>query len=365
MIRRLASAALAILILSACDGGSKPAVAPAPAGKAVTTLPTHYKATPSKVLNAVRKRGYVACGVNPGLPGFAYPDFRGTWRGFDVDICRAVAAAVLGDANKVRFTAITGPDRFGALQKGEIDILSRNTSWSFSRDAGLGLDFAATTYFDGQGFLAPKSLGLTSAEELSGARICVQAGTASQDNLADFFRARGLNYKPVLVGSEAEARRLYENDGCDVFTADISALAGSRSVLNNPGAHAILPDVISKEPLGPVVRQNDPVWADIVRWTVYATILGEELGLTSKTVVQARETASDPQTRRLLGVDGDYGALLGLQRDWAFQVIRQVGAYHEIFRRDVGSDSPLKLDRGLNALWNAPRPGLLYAPPFR
>jgi general L-amino acid transport system substrate-binding protein len=365
MIRRLASAALAILILSACDGGSKPAVAPAPPGNAVTTLPTHYKATPSKVLNAVRKRGYVACGVNPGLPGFAYPDFRGTWRGFDIDICRAVAAAVLGDANKVRFTAITGPDRFGALQKGEIDILSRNTSWSFSRDAGLGLDFAATTYFDGQGFLAPKSLGLTSAEELSGARICVQAGTASQDNLADFFRARGLTYKPVLVGSEAEARRLYENDGCDVFTADISALAGSRSVLHNPGAHAILPDVISKEPLGPVVRQNDPVWADIVRWTVYATILGEELGLTSKTVVQARETALDPQTRRLLGVDGDYGALLGLRRDWAFQVIRQVGAYHEIFRRDVGSDSPLKLDRGLNALWNAPRPGLLYAPPFR
>ncbi|HEX2816603.1 MAG TPA: transporter substrate-binding domain-containing protein, partial [Phenylobacterium sp.] len=238
-------------------------------------------------------------------------------------------------------------------------------SWSFSRDAGLGLDFAATTYFDGQGFLAPKALGLTSAEELSGARICVQSGTASQDNLADFFRARGLSYKPVVVASEAEARRLYENDGCDVFTADISALAGSRSVLNNPGAHVILPDVISKEPLGPVVRQNDPVWADIVRWTVYATILGEELGLTSKTVVQARETASDPQTRRLLGVDGDYGALLGLQKDWAFQVIRQVGAYHEIFRRNVGGDSALKLDRGLNALWNAPKPGLLYAPPFR
>ena len=365
MIRRLAAAGLAILTLSACNGGSKPAATPTPVVKDTAAQAMRFKSTPSKVLTAVKKRGYVSCGVNPGLPGFAYPDFRGVWRGFDVDFCRAVAAAVFGDAAKVRFVPISGEDRFSALQRGEIDLLSRNTSWSFSRDAGLALDFPATTYFDGQGFLAPKALGLTSAQELSGARICVQAGTASQDNLADFFRARGLSYKPVVVASEAEARRLYENDGCDVFSADISALAGSRSVLNNPGAHVILPDVISKEPLGPVVRQNDPVWADIVRWTVYVTILGEELGLTSKTVTQARETASDPQTRRLLGVDGDYGALLGLNRDWAYQVIRQVGAYHEIFRRDIGSDSALKLDRGLNALWNAPKPGLLYAPPFR
>ncbi|MDB5426699.1 MAG: lysine-arginine-ornithine-binding periplasmic protein [Phenylobacterium sp.] len=365
MIRRLAAAAFLILGLAGCGGGSNPPPAPTPAGKAPAPISTRYKATPSKVLNAVRKRGYLACGVNPGLPGFAYPDVRGVWRGFDVDFCRAVAAAVLGDANKVRFTPISALDRFSALQKGQIDLLSRNTSWSFSRDAGLGLDFAAITYFDGQGFLAPKALGLTSAQELSGARICVQAGTVTVDNLADFFRARGLTYKPVVVASEAEARRLYENDGCDVFTADISALAGSRSVLNNPGAHVILPDVISKEPLGPVVRQNDPVWADIVRWTVYATVLGEELGLTSKTVAQARETASDPQTRRLLGVEGDYGAMLGLPRDWAYQVIRQVGAYHEIFDRDVGARSPLKLDRGLNALWSAPKPGLLYAPPMR
>jgi general L-amino acid transport system substrate-binding protein len=221
------------------------------------------------------------------------------------------------------------------------------------------------TYYDGQGFLAPKALGLASAQELSGARICVQAGTASQDNLADYFSARGLNFRAVVAANEAEARRLYQAGACDVFTADVSALAGSRSVLDNPGAHVILPDVISKEPLGPVVRQDDPVWADIVRWTVYATILGEELGLSSKTVAEARETASDPQTRRLLGVEGDYGALLGLPKDWAYQVIRQVGAYHEIFRRDVGADSPLKLDRGLNALWSAPKPGLLYAPPLR
>lgn len=367
MIRRLATAGFATLILmtglSACDQGSRPAQAPTP--KAAATFTIRYKATPSKVLNAVRKRGYVACGVNPGLPGFALPDYRGAWRGFDVDVCRAVAAAVLGDANKVRFTPIGGPDRFGALQKGEIDILSRNTSWSYSRDAGLGLDYAATTYFDGQGFLAPKALGLTSAQELSGARICVQAGAASQGNLADWSRAHGVPYKPVVVASEAEARRLYENDGCDVFTADVSALAGSRSVLSNPGAHVILPDVISKEPLGPVVRQNDPVWADIVRWTVYATILGEELGLSSRTVDQARRAAADPQVRRLLGVDENYGALLGLNRDWAYQVIRQVGAYQEVFDRNVGADSPLKLDRGMNALWNGPKPGLLYAPPFR
>lgn len=367
MIRQMAVTGLAILILGftlgACDGGSRPASTPTP--KASATFTPHYHATPSKVLAAVRKRGYVTCGVNPGLPGFAFPDYRGQWRGFDVDFCRAVAAAVLGDASKVRFTAIGGPDRFGALQRGEIDILSRNTSWSFSRDAGLGLDFAATTYFDGQGFLAPKALGLASAQELAGARICVQAGTASQDNVADYFRARHLNYKLVVVASESEARRLYETEGCDVFTADISALAGSRSVLNNPAAHVILPDVISKEPLGPVVRQNDAVWADIVRWSVYATVLGEELNLSSKSVGEARKSSSDPQVRRLLGSDEDYGVLLGLNRDWAFQVIRQVGAYQEIFDRNLGSQSPLKLDRGLNALWNAPKPGLLYAPPFR
>jgi general L-amino acid transport system substrate-binding protein len=362
-MKRLAAAAMLVLGLCACGGGSKPApVAPEKAPVAVTV---GYKATHSPTLEAIRKRGYLACGVHPGLPGFAYPDVHGVWRGFDVDICRAVAAAVLGDANKVRFRAITAQDRFTALQRGTIDLLSRNTSWTLARDAGLGLDFAAITYFDGQGFLAPKSLGLASAEELSGARICVQAGTASEGNLADYFHARGITYKPVIAASEAEARRLYENDGCDVFTADISALAGSRSVLNNPGAHVILPDVISKEPLGPVVRQDDPAWTDIVRWTINAAILGEELGLTSKTVEQARETASDPQTRRLLGLEGDYGAMLGLKPDWAFQVIRQVGAYHEIFRRDVGADSALKLDRGLNALWSAPKPGLLYAPPLR
>lgn len=367
MIRRWAVAAMICfaLGLAACDRSGPPPAEPPTPGRAPTVTSLTYKATPSPTLEAVRKRGYLICGVHPGLPGFAYPDVSGAWRGFDVDICRAVAVATLGDAAKVRFTPITAEDRFSALQKGRIDLLSRNTSWSFARDAGLGLDFAAVTYYDGQGFLAPKALGLSSAEELSGARICVQAGTASQGNLDDFFQARGLSYKPIVVGSEAEARRVYEGGGCDVFTADISALAGSRSALNSPGAHVILPDVISKEPLGPVVRQGDAAWTDIVRWTVYAMILAEESGLTSKTVEQARDTAVDPQARRLLGMENDYGSMLGLKKDWSYQIIRQVGAYHEVFRRDVGEDSPLKLDRGLNALWNAPKPGLLYAPPLR
>jgi general L-amino acid transport system substrate-binding protein len=366
MIRRLMAVAAMTALLAGC-GAPKPQPAPAPeAPKAKPTAANPgYKPARSPTLAAVRKRGYLLCGVHPGLPGFALPDVRGEWRGFDVDACRAVAAATLGDAGKVRFVVIDSQDRFGPLQKGAIDILSRNTSATFAREAGLGVIFPAITYYDGQGFLVQKSLGLNSAAELSGARICVQSGTASAGNLADWFRVRGIRYKPVMAASEEEARGLYENGGCDAFTADVSALAAARSILRNPTAHVILPDVISKEPLGPAVRESDPVWADIVRWSLYATLLAEEQGLTSRTVEQARETATDPETRRLLGLDGDLGALLGLKSDWAFQVIRQVGAYHEIFRRDLGEDSALRLDRGLNALWNAPRPGLMYAPPIR
>lgn len=367
MFRRLSAIVVLAVALAGC-GGPKPAdqaPPPAPEPKMAAAQPGGYKPASSPTLAAVRKRGYLTCGVHPGLPGFALPDPRGQWRGFDVDVCRAVAAATLGDAAKVRFVVIDSQDRFSPLQRGRIDILSRNTSETFARSAGLGVTFPVTTYYDGQGFLVPKALGLTSARELGGARICVQGATASSGNLEDYFRVRGMSFRPVMAKSEEEARKVYENEGCDAFTADISALAASRSLLNNPGAHVILPDVISKEPLGPVVRQSDPVWAEIVRWTVYATVLGEELGLTSRTVEQARETATDPETRRLLGVEGDLGALLGLREDWAFQVIRQVGAYHEIFRRDLGGDSALKLDRGLNALWSAPAPGLMYAPPMR
>lgn len=369
MIRRLVAIAATMAFLSACSGQQPEAKAPAKAADVeapkAPVAAGRYTPARSATLEAVRKRGYVACGVHPGLPGFALRDARGEWRGFDVDICRAVAAATLGDASKVRFTVIDAQDRFGALQRGQLDILSRNTSQTFARDAGLGIAFPVITYYDGQGFLARRAINLTSAEELSGARVCVQEGTASAGNLADYFRVRGMNYRPVMARSEEQARALYESESCDVFTADISALAASRSLLSNPNAHVILPDVISKEPLGPVVRRDDPVWTEIVRWTFYATLLGEELGLSARTVEQARETATDPETRRLLGVEGDLGALLGLKADWAFQVILQVGAYHEIFRRDLGQDSALRLDRGLNALWSSPAPGLMYAPPMR
>jgi general L-amino acid transport system substrate-binding protein len=354
------------LALAACGKSEGPEAPTAPVdGKPGATAKLVYKARPSPTLAAIRKRGWLSCGVNPGLAGFAYPDNGGTWRGFDVDICRAVAAAVLGDARAVRFTAVSAEGRFAALTSGKVDMLSRNTSWTFARDVGLGVEFPVVTYYDGQGFLAPKALALVSASELSGARICVQAGTASQANLADYFRLRGLNYREVLVQTDAEAREKYQNDGCDAFTADVSALASSRSVMNSLGANVILPEVISKEPLGPVVRKSDPTWTDMVRWTVYALMEAEELKIRSANVGTMRETSQDPRVRRLLGAEGGFGSMLGLKDDWAFQAIRQVGAYDEVFRRNVGDGSALKLERGLNALWNAPQPGLHYPPPVR
>lgn len=371
MNRRLWAMATLSAVASAALAACRPAPeAPPPETPEVKAAPAAemaYKAAVSPTLQTVRKRDYLVCGVHPGLPGFALRDVQGVWRGLDVDICRAVAAATLGDAGKARFVPLTTEARFGALQEGRVDLLVRNTSWTFARDAALKSEFAAVTYYDGQGFMVPRALGLGSAEELSGARICVMAGSANEQNMTDFFRVRGLAVTPVVVANEDDARRRYEaqGEGCDAISTDISALAAQRSQMNNPGGHVILPNVISKEPLGAVVRQGDPAWTDIVRWTVFATLLAEELGLNARTVEQARETAVDPETRRLLGVEGDYGPLLGLSKDWAFQVIRQVGAYHEIFRRDVGADSPLKLDRGLNALWNAPQPGLMYAPPMR
>lgn len=362
---RAASVVGACALFGAC--GNAPPTAEEQAVKALakSSTPEQYKPATSPTLAAIRQRGRLVCGVNPGLPGFAFPDARGEWRGFDVDICRAIAAATLGDASKVTFVKIAGSDRFSALQRGEIDILSRNTSQTFARDAGLGLSFPVVTYYDGQGFLAPKALGVNSAEELSGARICIGYATVSAENLRDYFAVRGMRLKAVPARTEPDARRMYETDECDVYSGDVSALAASRSLLSNPQAHVILPDIISREPLGPVVRREDPVWADIVRWTVYALVLGEELGLSSKTVEQARGASTDPEVRRLLGVEGDLGPLLGLEKDWAYQAIRQVGSYQEIFRRDLGEDSALKLDRGLNALWNAEKPGLMYAPPIR
>lgn len=356
----------AALLLAACgEAKTPPPSAPPPKIDAPPAKAAAFAPKASPTLAAVRARGWVSCGVNPGLAGFAFADDRGTWRGFDVDICRAIAAAALGDAKAVRFTPVSGEDRFAILRGGAIDVLSRNTSWTLSRDAGEGVDFAAITYFDGQGFLVPKALALTSADELNGARICVQAGTASEVNLADYFKARGLKYTPVVTRTDAEARAKYQGDGCDAYTADVSALASSRSVMNSPNAHVILPTVISKEPLAPVVRQDDPVWTDIVRWTVYSLILAEELGVTSKTAPELVKTSADPRIRRLLGAETDFGAPMGLKRDFAYQAIVQVGAYDEVFERNVGSGSALKLARGHNALWNAVQPGLLYAPPIR
>ena len=365
MCKRLAAAVGLMFALAGCGQDRQKAPTPvAPAAKVAGPAPA-YKAKPSPTLLAIKARGYLRCGVHPGLSGFAFRDDKGTWRGFDVDICRAVAAATLGDAKAVRYSAITAQDRFSALQAGEVDILSRNTSWTLTRDAGLGLDFPAITYYDGQGFMVPKALSLSSADELTGARICVQAGTASEANLADYFRARGLKYTPVVVASEADARNVYQAETCDAFTADVAALASARSVMNNPGAHVILPTVISKEPIGPVVRQDDSAWTDIVRWTVYALVLAEEYGVDSKTAPEAFNTSADVRVRRLLGAQDSLGPMLGLSDDWAYKAIVQVGAYDEIFARNVGPDSALRLDRGHNALWNATKPGLLYAPPIR
>jgi general L-amino acid transport system substrate-binding protein len=339
-------------------------------GDAQTEAPAEavLKAEPTgagPTLKRVKARGRLNCGVHPGLAGFAQRDNRGRWRGFDADFCRATAAAVLGDADAVRFVPLDINERFEALKTGRVDVLWRNTSINLSRDAGEGLDFPGVNYFDGQGFLVRRSLNLTSATELVEARVCVQENSTSQLNVADFFRSRGVAYQPVVTADEAQARAAYAREECDAFTADISALAAARSTMNNPADHAILPEVISKEPLGPVVRQGDPQWADVVRWVLYATIQAEELGVTSRNAEALARETQNPEIRRLLGVERGHGAVLGLDDRWARRIVDEVGNYGEIFERNIGPGSPLGLERGLNAQWNADEPGLLYAPPFR
>lgn len=343
--------------LAAC-GQRKPAPEP-PAEPPLAVAP----AAPSKTLKAIKARGTLRCGVNPELPGFAFRDNSGRWRGFNVDFCRALAAAVLGAPDKVAFAPLGNEERIAALRTGRVDVLWRNTSWTFSRDVGDQLDMAAISYFDGQGFLVRRSLNLTSAVELNTAKICVQGNATSAQNLNDYFRARGIAYTAVVFDSEAQTRAAYQAERCDAMTADISALAAARSVLNSPGEHVILADAISKEPLGPLVRQDDPAWTDIVRWTLYALILAEEHGVTRANLDEMK-TGADPEARRLLG-EGGVGRMLGLDADWAARAIAAGGNYGEIFDREIGGGSALKLDRGLNALWNAPKPGLLYAPPMR
>ena len=316
-------------------------------------------------LDDVRKRGHLTCGINTGLVGFAAPDDKGVWKGFDVDVCRAVAAAVFGDAGKLKYKNLTGKTRFTALRSGEIDMLSRNTTWTFSRDVDLQLTFVGVNYYDGQGFMAPKKLGVKSAKDLAGASVCIQTGTTTELNLADFFRANDMKYEPVPIETNTEARTNYLAGRCDVYTTDRSGLAATRAATDNPDAHVVLPEIISKEPLGPLVRHGDDQWADIVRWSLNAMIAAEEMGVNSKNVKQlGSKENKNKEVNRLLGVEELQGReRLGLAKDWAVNVIAQVGNYGESFEAHLGKKTPIGLARGLNAQWTDG--GLLYAPPFR
>ncbi|MDB5452240.1 MAG: hypothetical protein JWO33_818 [Caulobacteraceae bacterium] len=318
--------------------------------------------TPGATLKAVRARGRLNCGVHKG-PGFAEQDAKGAWRGFDVDVCRAIAAAVLGDAGEVNLVPQLTKS-FSLLQTGQVDVLARGDAWTFSRDAGLGLDFPIVTYFDGQGFLATKKLNLKRVAELSRARICVVAATTTESNLVEYFRARKINIARVVLETEDLARQTYEAGGCDALSDDVSNLASARTLLADPAASVILTETIAKDPLGPVVRQGDDQWSDIVRWSVAATLLGEELGITQSSVDEVRRRPPTDEAARLLAGDV-YGRMLSLRDDWAFQILRQVGNYGEIFDRNIGPATPLALPRGENALWNATPPGLMIAPPMR
>jgi general L-amino acid transport system substrate-binding protein len=362
--RTAGAAALACLALAACGRGDR-GDTPEPAAESPALTDTAAPAFASPTLAAVKRRGRLNCGVHEGLVGFAFTDNRGQWRGFDADFCRAVAAAVLGDPDAVRFVPLTSSQRFSALRSGRIDVLWRSTSWTLAREAGEGVRFAGINYYDGQGFLVRRSLDLASAAELNGARICVQRASTSELNVSDWFRARGIEYTPVVTANEEAARAAYGREDCDAFSADVSALAAARTTLANPEQHALLPDVISKEPLGPAVKRGDEAWTSVIRWTLNALVLAEELGVTAENADQMAEESRDPRVRRLLGEEGDFGALLGLRPDWARSAIKARGNYGEIFARNVGADSSLDLARGLNAQWNATPGGLIYALPIR
>ncbi len=315
-----------------------------------------------ETLAKVKDQGFVQCGVSQGLPGFSNPDDAGNWTGIDVDLCRAVAAAVFGDASAVKYTPLSAKERFTALQSGEVDLLSRNTTWTATRDTALGLNFAGVNYYDGQGFMVRKDLGVNSALELSGAAVCTNTGTTTELNVADYFRANNLDYTVVAFEKADEVVQAYDAGRCDVYTTDQSGLYAQRLKLANPDDHKVLPEVISKEPLGPVVRQGDDQWFNIVKWTHIATLEGEELGVSSENVEEMMGS-DNPAILRLLGKEGDYGTNLGLSNDWAANIIAQVGNYAEIFERNVGVNTPLGIERGLNALWRDG--GIQYSPPVR
>jgi general L-amino acid transport system substrate-binding protein len=314
-------------------------------------------------LEAVKARGVLICGVNTGLAGFALPDQQGNYTGLDADTCRAIAAAVFGDAKKVKFVPTTAQQRFTVLQSGEIDLLARNTTWTLLRDTEQGFTFAPVTYYDGQGFMVTKKLGVKSAKELEGATICVQPGTTTELNLADYFRSNHLSFKPLVIEKLDEVENAFFSGRCDAYTTDRSGLAGTRaSKAPNPDDYIILPEVISKEPLAPAVRHGDSEWYDVVKWTLFAMINAEEKGVTSKNVDEMTKS-DDPEIKRMLGVSAGMGKALNLDEKWAYNIIKQVGNYGEVFERNVGKTSALKLDRGLNNLWT--QGGLMYAMPFR
>jgi general L-amino acid transport system substrate-binding protein len=316
----------------------------------------------AQTLKTVRDRGSLICGVSQGLPGFSSPDDRGNWTGLDVDLCRAIAAAIFNDPAKVKYAPLSAKDRFTALQTGEIDVLSRNSTWTMLRDTQLGLNFAGINYYDGQGFMVRKALKVNSALELNGASICTQTGTTTELNVADYFRANKMKYEVVAFATADETVKAYDAGRCDVFTSDVSQLYAMRLKLAKPDDQVILPEVISKEPLGPVVRQGDDQWFDLVKWTLFAMINAEELGVTSKTVDEAIKSPN-PDVRRLMGTEGNFGEQLGVSKDWVARIVRHVGNYGESFERNVGSASKLNIDRGLNRLWS--KGGIQYAPPVR
>jgi general L-amino acid transport system substrate-binding protein len=313
-------------------------------------------------LDDVKSRGSILCGVSGGLAGFAQPDDKGAWTGIDVDFCRALAAAIFNDPSKVKFLPLTAKDRFTALQSREVDLLSRNTTWTSSRDTALGLNFTGVIYYDAQGFMVRKSAKVTSALELSNTTVCTQTGTTTQLNLADYFRSNNMKYEAVVFNTADEVIKAYESGRCDVFTTDVSQIYAERLKLSKPDDHMILPELISKEPLGPVVRHGDDQWFDIVKWVLFAMINAEEYDVSQKTI-EARLKSDRPDVKRLLGVEGNYGEQLGLTNDWVVRVIRHVGNYAEIYDRNVGEGSRLKIERGLNKLWN--KGGIQYAPPIR
>jgi len=329
------------------------------AAAALLVAGTAYAGT----LDDVRKRGELRCVISTGLPGFAFTDSSGKWQGFDVDFCRATAAAVLGDANKVKFVPSTGKTRFTILNSGEGDVLWRNTTITFVRDVDVKLTFVGVNYYDGQGFLIRKDLGVKSAKELDGASVCIATGTTTELNLADYFRTNKIKYEPVAIETSDEGRQNYLAKRCDVYTTDASGLAALRSALDDPQNHIILPEIISKEPLGPAVRQGDDQWADVVRWVLNATITAEELGVTQGNVAKLAGGSDNPEINRLLGTEGNLGGMFGLEKDWARKAIAASGNYGEIFERNIGQKTPIGLARGLNGLWT--KGGLQYSPPFR